>query len=87
MYFDFKDKITSLCHTKNIGHIIDNEMCFDKLKVAEQFNKFVTTVASCLVNKLPHRTGTFGDDHVSSFYQRKGVIPNSFCLRLGYIDS
>ena len=30
----------SKCGTKNIGLKIDNEMFFDKLKVAEQFNMF-----------------------------------------------
>ena len=62
-------------------------MCFDKLKVAEQFNMFFTTVASSLVNKLPQGTGKFGDDHVSSFYQGKDVIPNAFCLKEVNVDN
>ena len=62
-------------------------MCFDKLKVAEQFNVFFTTVASSLVNKLPQGTGKFGDDHVSSFYQGKDVIPNAFCLKEVNVDN
>ena len=61
----------SKCDTKNIGLKIDNEMCFDKLKVAEQFNMFFTTVASSLVNKLPQGTGKFGYDHVSSFIRER----------------
>ena len=62
-------------------------MCFDKLKVAEQFNMFFITVASSLVNKLPQGTGKFGDDHVSSFYQGKDVIPNAFCLKEVNVDN
>ena len=77
----------SKCNSKNIGLKIDNEMCFDKVKVAEQFNNFFTTVASSLVNKLPQGTGTFGDAHVSSFYQGKGVTPNAFCLNEVNVDN
>ena len=77
----------SKCDTNNIGLKIDNEMCFDKLKVAEQFNMFFTTVASSLVNKLPQGTGKFGDDHVSSFYQGKDVSPNAFCLKEVNVDN
>ena len=78
----------SKCDTKNIGLKIDNEMCFDKLKVAEQFNMFFTTVASSLVNKLSQGTGKFGDDHVSSFYQGKDVSPkNAFCLKEVNVDN
>ncbi len=32
---------------------IDNEVCFDPLGIANHFNKFFTTVASTLVDKLP----------------------------------
>ena len=77
----------SKCNSKNIGLKIDNEMCFDKVKVAEQFNNFFTTVASSLVNKLPQGTGTFGDAHVSSFYQGKGVTANAFCLKEVNVDN
>ena len=62
-------------------------MCFDKLKVAEQFNMFFSTVASSLVNKLPQGTGKFGDDHVLSFYQGKDVSPNAFCLKEVNVDN
>lgn len=37
----------------NIGLNIDDEVCFDKVKVAEKFNSFYTTVAAKLVEKLP----------------------------------
>ena len=62
-------------------------MCFDKVKVAEQFNNFFTTVASSLVNKLPQGTGKLGYVHVSSFYQGKGVTPNAFCLKEVNVDN
>ncbi len=62
-------------------------MCFNKMKATEQFNNVFTTVASSLVNKLPQGTGKFGDDHVSSFYQGKDVIPNAFCLKEVNVDN
>ena len=37
--------------------------------------------------KLPQGTGTFGDAHVSSFYQGKGVTPNAFCLKEINVDN
>ena len=67
----------SKCNTKNIGLKIDNEMCFDKVKVAEHFNNFFTTVASSLLNKLPQGTGLEG----------KGVTPNAFCLKEVNVDN
>ena len=44
-------------------------------------------MASSLVNKLPQGTSTFGDAHVSSFYQGKGVTPNAFCLKEVNVDN
>ena len=44
-------------------------------------------MASSLVNKLPQGTGKFGDVHVSSFYQGKGVTPNAFCLKEVNVDN
>ena len=44
----------------SIGLNIEGEICFDKQKVAEQFNSFYTTVASKLVDKLPKSFGKFG---------------------------
>ena len=51
-----KDKASS----GNIGLKIDGKLSFDKLKVAEKFNSFYTTVASKLVEKLPHSFHKFG---------------------------
>ena len=62
----------------NIGLKIDGELSFDKLKVAEKFNSFYTTVASKLVEKLPQSFNKFGKNFVESFYCNKGVFPNSY---------
>ena len=53
-----KKSNTSAC--TNIGLKIDNNICFDKLNVAEAFNKFYTSVASKLVEKLPLPFHKFG---------------------------
>ena len=50
-------------------------LCFDKLKVAECFN-----VASSLLKKLPSCTDRFGTQHVSEYYQNKGITNNMFGL-------
>ena len=50
---------------------------FDKLNVAEAFNKFYTSVASKLVEKLPLPFHKFGKNFVIAFYAAKGVFPNS----------
>lgn len=60
--------------TLNIGDTVTS----DKLKVANCFNRFFTTIADTLVNKLPTFTGVFGESHVKSFYQRMGVQVNAF---------
>ena len=61
---------------------IDDSICFDKLKVAEKFNSFYTTVASKLVEKLPNCIATFGKSFVFNFYCSKGVKPNSYSLSI-----
>ena len=58
----------------NIGLKIDGELSFDKLKVAEKYNSFYTTVASKLVEKLPQSFNKFGKNFVESFYRNKGVF-------------
>ena len=68
-----KGKASSL----NIGLNIGGEECFEKCAVAEKFNSFYTTVASKLVEKLPKSVNKFGRQFVRTFYQRKGVTPNS----------
>ena len=72
------DKATS----GNIGLKIDDELSFDKSKVAEKFNSFYTTVASKLVKKLPQSFIKFGKNFVESFYRNKGVFPNSYSLSI-----
>ena len=70
----------STSRSNNIGLNINNEICFDKLKVAENFNKFFTTIASKLVEKLPAGLGKYGFDHVVSFYQKMKVKKDAFNL-------
>ena len=73
---------SSRCKTKpnNIGLNIDNEVCFDKLKVAEHFNDYFTSIASSLVEKLPTCSGRFGQAYVADFYRNQNVLENMFGL-------
>ena len=64
----------------SIGLIIDEEICFDKPKVAKKFNDFFTTIASTLVAKLPQSTGIFNEQHVKDHYKTKNVVENSLNL-------
>ena len=68
----------------NIDLKIDGELSFYKLKVAEKFNSFYTTVASKLVEKLPQSLNKFGKNFVESFNRHKSVlqIVNHFQLFL-----
>jgi len=66
----------------NIGLKIDDELCFDKCKVAEEFNSFYTTVASKLVEKLPKCQNLFGSSFVFNFYSSKGVKADNFSFSL-----
>lgn len=66
----------------SIGLNFEGEICFDKQKVAEQFNSFYTTVASKLVDKLPKRFGRFGKKFVHQFYRSKGAKPNSYSFSI-----
>lgn len=65
----------------NIGLVINGLLCYDKWKVANHFNKFFTTVAECLVDKLPCGSGRYGPSFVNLFYQGKKVVPNAFVIR------
>ena len=62
----------------SIGLNIGGEVCFEKGAVAEKINSFYTTAASKLVEKLPKSVNKFGRQFVQTFYQRKGVTPNSY---------
>jgi len=57
---------------------IDSEVCFDKLKVAEKFNSFYTSVASKVVEKMPKCVKKYCKSFVFNFYSSKGVRPNCF---------
>ena len=68
--------------SSNIGLKIDDEICFDKLKIAEKFNTFYTTVASKLVEKLPPCIISFGASFVHNFYSSKGVKLDSYSFSI-----
>jgi len=61
---------------------INGEECFDKLKVAEKFNSFYTSVAADLVAKLPKCLNKFGRNFVFNYYSSKGVLPECFGLSI-----
>jgi len=62
----------------SIGLNINGEVCFDKLKVAEKFNSFYTSVAADLVAKLPKCLNKFGRNFVFNYYSSKCVVPECF---------
>lgn len=66
----------------NIGLAINDEICFDRLSVAEKFNSFYTSVASKLVEKLPKCLNKFGSSFVFNYYSSKGVKPNFYNLSI-----
>ena len=57
----------SKTNSKNVGLKIDNEICFDKSKVADKCNNFFSTVASSLLKNLPTGSGKYGFDHVKRY--------------------
>lgn len=71
-------KSTASISKQNIGLTIENELCFDPLKVAKSFNQFYTTVVSKLVLKIPCPSLKFGKYFIEKFYSRKGILPNSY---------
>ena len=66
----------------NIGLEVDDQIFFDKSKVTDKFNNFLTTVASNLVKSLlvGRPTGKYCIDQVEKFYTSKGVSEDSFEL-------
>ena len=74
----YSNKCSKSCSKINLE--IDGNICFDNITVAEHFNKFYTSVASCLVEKLPSAPGMFTKASVDNYYARKGVQPNSFAF-------
>ena len=59
---------------------IDNEKCFDPIKVAREFAKYFLTVAENLVKKIPNILKIFDVDSqkFKDYYKDKGITPKSF---------
>ena len=68
-------------NSKNVGLKIDNEICFDKSKVAEKVNNFFSTVASFLLKKLPTGSGKYWFDHVKQYYSNANGSNVSFMFQ------
>jgi hypothetical protein len=66
----------------NICLNIDDNVCFEKKLIAESLNKFYTTVACKLDEKLPESVHKFGTNFVNTFYANKGVFANSFSFSI-----
>ena len=54
------------------------QIIFENFKVASIFNNFFTSVAEKLVNKPPKRPIHFAKQFLKDYYQKKGVVENSF---------
>ena len=57
-------------------------LTLDKLKVADTFNAFFTTVANKLVSKLPKAANIFNSKFIHQYYKQKGVVQNAFSFSL-----
>jgi len=59
---------------------VQGELCHDKLKIANEFNNYFTTVADKLACKLPVNTNEFNadSDRIQKFYEEKGISKDSF---------
>ena len=69
--------------SSKIGLLIDDEICFEEEKNAIEFNKFFTSIASTLVNKLPTSKGLFNSEFVKKFYcEKKGIVSDKFRLNV-----
>ena len=62
----------------SIGLDVDGSTTFDKLKVADTFNAFFTTVA----NKLSKAVNIFNSKFIHQYYKQKGVVQNAFSFSL-----
>lgn len=62
---------------------IDGDNCFDNVKIANHFNKFFTTIASKLFEKLPNPKNIFQatSDIVKRFYCTRKLNDNEFVLK------
>ncbi len=61
---------------------IDGDPSHDKVRVANYFNKFFTTVAETLARNLPMQPNKFSTDTPTfqNYYTNKGIFPNRFTL-------
>ena len=64
-----------------IGLTVNNDVCFTEKTVAETFNRFFTSVASKLVDKLPPSTNQFCSQVVDEYYANLGVTKDCFRLQ------
>ena len=55
-------------NSSNIGLLINDNICFDKIKVSIIFNNYFTNIASNLVDRLPASTGNYCVGHFSDYY-------------------
>ena len=69
------------CST-SIGLDVDGSATSDKLKVADTFNAFFTTVANKLVSKLQMAVNILNSKFIHQYYKQKGVIQNAFSFSL-----
>ena len=61
----------------SIGLDVDGSTTFDKLKVADTFNEFLTTVANKLVSKLPTTVNIFNSNFIHQYYKQKKIVQNA----------
>ena len=65
--------------TQNIGLKIGDEVNFDKAKVADHFNEYLTSIASKLVEKLP-KCDKYDQSQTDTFYQKMNICSDMFSL-------
>ena len=58
----------------------NGDLHFNPADTANIFNKFYSSVASSLVDKLPSPSGLFGLDFCHNFYRKKGIFGPCFSL-------
>ena len=56
---------------------VDGSTTFDKLKVADTFNEFLTTVANKLVSKLPTTVNIFNSNFIHQYYKQEKIVQNA----------
>ena len=63
---------------KSISLNSENGIIHDKKEVAEKFNNYFTNIAGELVKKLEVSSGKYGLNHVTEYYNKKGISMNEF---------